>query len=80
MQTKSTKFAVLYSQNNCQACNTALSLLSSHGYVVDVLKLEEVGKAELLKHFPDARSVPQIIADNLPIGGLAELKVYLGVK
>lgn len=71
------KYAVVYSQNNCQACNTALSLLAAAGYTVDVLKLEDGNKQALMNDFPAARSVPQIIVDGNKVGGLDNLRKYM---
>lgn len=73
--------AVVYSQNNCQACNTAVSLLESNGYVVDIRKLENGYKEEMFKEFPTARSVPQVMlfteVGSIRVGGLDALRKYL---
>lgn len=73
------KSATLYSQNNCAACLSALGLLTSAGYTVQILKLEDPGvKTEFFEDFPLARSVPKvIIKDSVKLENVAELKAYL---
>jgi glutaredoxin 3 len=80
MNTNSTK-AIVFSQENCVACNSAVSLLKSRGYVIEVRKIgdgETWTKQDLLELVPDARSVPQIFVGNYYVGGLPQLKQFLG--
>jgi glutaredoxin 3 len=75
--------AIVYSQENCFACNQAVSLLNRSGYEVEIRKIgegESWSKKDLLELVPDARSVPQIFVGKYYIGGLPQLKQYLGVK
>jgi glutaredoxin 3 len=80
MNTNSTK-AIVFSQENCVACNSAVSLLKNRGYVIEVRKIgdgETWTKQDLLELVPDARSVPQIFVGNYYVGGLPQLKQFLG--
>lgn len=72
--------AVVYSQNNCQACDSAVSLLKTKGYEVEVKKIDTMAnKEEMFKIFPTARSVPKIVLnDIIKLENVAELKSYLG--
>lgn len=82
MNTNSTN-AVVFSQENCVACNSAISLLKRQGYDVEVRKIEEGGtwtKKDLLDLVPDARSVPQIFVGNYYVGGLPQLKQFLEIR
>jgi glutaredoxin 3 len=80
MNTNSTN-AIVFSQENCVACNSAVSLLKREGYTVEVRKIgdgETWTKQDLLELVPDARSVPQIFVGNYYVGGLPQLKQFLG--
>jgi glutaredoxin 3 len=82
MNTNSTK-AIVFSQENCVACNSAVSLLKNRGYVVEVRKIgdgETWTKQDLLELVPDARSVPQIFVGKYYVGGLPQLKQFLGCQ
>lgn len=79
MPTNLNSNAILWSQENCLACNQAKSLLEIKGipYIVKMLG-ENATKQELLKAVPDARSVPQIFLNGEYIGGLVELRKAIG--
>lgn len=71
---------IVYSQDNCQACETAKSLLRQHDFNVEERKLDTTGpwtKKTLLEHLPNVRSVPQIVINDKHIGGLPELRKAL---
>ena len=71
----STKRAVIWSQENCNACNQAKNILDIRGISYEVKMLgENATKQELLEAVPTARSVPQIFIDGKYIGGLNELR------
>ncbi len=75
--------AIVYSQENCLACNQAVSLLNQSGYTVEVRKIGEGqawSKKDLLELVPDARSVPQVFVGERYVGGLPQLKQYLDVR
>jgi glutaredoxin len=80
MKTSSTN-AIVFSQENCYACNTAISLLNHSGYQVEIRKIgegEKWTKKDLLELVPDARSVPQIFVGEYYVGGLPQLQQFLG--
>jgi len=75
--------AIVFSQENCIACNSAVSLLKREGYDVEIRKIGEGStwtKKDLLELVPDARSVPQIFVGNYYVGGLPQLKQYLETR
>jgi glutaredoxin len=70
--------AVLWSQPNCPACTQAKALLNLANIPVVVKMLNvDLTKEEFFAKLPNARSVPQIFIDEIHIGGLKELEVYL---
>lgn len=71
--------AIVWSKDNCAACNTAIALLDQHGFSVEIRKIDGIKwKVEdLKKEVPSARMVPQIFIEGLLIGTLNELKEYL---
>ncbi len=74
MQTNSNK-TVVWSQNNCAACEQAKALLTSRGIEFEVKILgENATKQELIEAVPHARSVPHIFLKGTYVGGLAELR------
>jgi glutaredoxin len=79
MPTNLNSKAVLWSQENCLACNQAKSLLDIKGIPYEVKMLgENATKEELLKVVPNARSVPQIFLNGEYVGGLPELRKLIG--
>ena len=82
MNTNLTK-AIVFSQENCVACNTAVSMLNRSGYEVEIRKIgegERWTKKDLLELAPGARSVPQIFFGDYYVGGLPQLKQFLENK
>jgi len=80
MQTNSTnaRSAVIWSQQNCLACNQAKNLLDIKGIPYEVKMLgENATKQELLDAVPTARSVPQIFLNGEYVGGLDALRKIL---
>lgn len=72
--------AIVYSQDNCQGCETAKALLRQYKFNVEERKLTQTGpwtKKTLQDHLPGVRSVPQIVIGDKHIGGLAELQNIL---
>lgn len=67
--------AIVWSQANCQYCETAISVLKARGVEVEVRKLGEGTwtKEDLIKAVPTARSVPQIFVDDVYVGGYHSL-------
>jgi len=67
---------VIYTKSNCPNCTTAKQLLKSKGleyreidFMPDIL--------EMVRHYPEARQMPQIFINNQRVGGLAGLQAAL---
>jgi glutaredoxin len=68
----------VYTKDNCTYCDQAKNLLQSKGLPFQTLKLgEHVTRDELLKLIPTARTMPQIVKDDVVIGGFKELRELL---
>lgn len=69
----------IYSKANCPNCVTAKQLLKSKGldYSERDIEFHPNQFNELLKHYPDARQMPQIFIDGQRVGGLAGLQAAL---
>lgn len=79
MPTNLNSKAVIWSQENCLACNQAKSLLEIKGIPYEVKMLgENATKQELLEAVPNARSIPQIFINGEYVGGLPELRKVVG--
>lgn len=65
---------VLWTQNNCPACDSVKRILDELkiSYEAKIIK-DELSKEEFYKQFPTARTIPQIIVDGKWIGGFREL-------
>jgi glutaredoxin len=69
---------IIWSKYNCNQCDQAKTLLSQHDIQFEERKIGDgYTREELLEVIPTARSVPQILIDDVVIGGLTELKAYL---
>lgn len=68
----------LYTKDNCSHCDQAKNLLRAAGLPFETIKLgEDITREELLAKIPTARTMPQVLKDEVPIGGYAELKQML---
>lgn len=75
------KKAIIWSKSNCPYCDQAKSLLMQYGIAIEDRKIGNGWTKEaLLESLPNARSVPQIIIDDIYLGGFKELKEYLTVS
>ena len=69
---------IVWSKHNCAFCVRAKHALTDKGIEFEErLVGEDWSKEQLLEMVPDARSVPQIIIDDRPIGGYNDLLKYL---
>ena len=69
---------VIWSKYHCPYCDQAKALLGQRDIRFEEKKLGDgYSKEELLEAVPTARTLPQIIIDDVAIGGFNELKVYL---
>ena len=68
----------VYTKDNCSFCDQAKQLLTAKGIPFQAIKLGEgISRDELLAKIPTARTMPQILKDDQPIGGFTELKQLL---
>jgi len=64
----------VYSKDLCPYCDAAKSLLERKGYEYSEIKVgRDITREEFLEMFPGVRTVPQIIIDNVRIGGYDKL-------
>jgi len=72
------KNIIIYSKNNCNYCVRAKNILSIKNLEYKEFVLDkDYTKEELLKKFPEAKTLPQIEIDGIAIGGYRELDQYL---
>jgi len=72
----------MYTKNDCQWCEKASDLISKtigKGRVTIVYNLNtrKEHKENLLKRYPEAKTVPQIFIDGKHIGGYDDLVEYI---
>ena len=64
----------VYTKDNCSYCEMAKALLQQNGLPFQAIKLGEgISRDELLVKIPTARTMPQILKDDVLIGGYTEL-------
>lgn len=69
---------VVWSKYHCPYCDQAKALLGQRDIKFEEKKIGDgYSREELLEAIPTARTVPQIIIDDVVIGGFTELKAYL---
>jgi glutaredoxin 3 len=69
---------IVWSKYHCPYCDQAKALLGQRGIEFEERKIGDgFTKEELLEAVPTARSVPQIIIDDIVIGGFNELRAHL---
>jgi|TARA_R100000479_G_scaffold172075_2_gene116286 glutaredoxin len=68
----------IYSRPGCKYCDLSKTLLEVHNCEYNELMLEvDITVDQLRELVPGAKSVPQIMDDNIHIGGYNELVEYL---
>lgn len=70
-----TPLVEIYTKFGCGYCYRAKQLLESKGVEYREYDITMGGpdKAEMLRRVPEARTVPQIFIDDIPVGGSDEL-------
>lgn len=69
----------VYSKSHCPNCESAKRLLKSKGMDYTEINLDDEGRrANFYAAYPGVRSMPQIFAGDLRLGGLAGLQAWLG--
>ena len=66
----------IYSKLNCVFCDKAKMRLQKYNPKIQMLD-KDYNKEDFLKKFPNAKTFPQIIINDLHIGGYTELKKWL---
>lgn len=71
--------AIVWSKDSCSYCEQAKSLLKLKNIDIEERNLSsgDWSKEQLLEAAPQARTVPQIVIDDILIGGFTELREYL---
>lgn len=65
----------IYSKQNCSFCTFATNLLTSYNREFTQYKLDEHFSIDELKaEFPEAKSFPVVVIEDVFIGGYTELK------
>ena len=73
----SSKLIEIYGKPDCVNCNMAKMFCEKHNYDYSYKSLgTDFDRAEMLMHFPNARSYPQIKIDGESIGGYTELTTW----
>jgi glutaredoxin len=68
---------IIWSKDHCPYCDQAKALLTSKQIAYEERKIGYGwSKEDLLSHIPTARTVPQIILNDIYIGGYTELKQH----
>ena len=67
----------IWSQPNCQACDSGKQLMDSLGIEYNEYNLAQGYREQFFQKFPGCRSVPQFRVDNQWIGGLQEFKMFI---
>ena len=66
----------IYSKPNCSFCDRAKNRLSKHKPKIHILG-QDYTREYFFKKFPNAKTFPQIIINNIHVGGYHELKKWL---
>lgn len=66
----------IYTKWGCPYCVRAKALLDSKGirYSEHDVTLSGAAKAEMLARIPDARTVPQVLVNDIPLGGSDDIQ------
>jgi len=77
----------VYGKPGCSFCEQAKMLSTSQGLTYNYIELdvgqpkkldgEYISREDFMMLFPDARTVPQILVDDIHVGGYQEFKQYL---
>ena len=69
---------IVWSKDNCPYCVQAIQRLERLDIAHEVRKIGDPWtKEQLLESCPDARTVPQIVINGTPIGGLSDMNKYI---
>jgi glutaredoxin len=69
--------AIVYTKDNCSYCVKAKQLLSIKNVVYNEVVIgQDILREDFMSLFPDVRTVPFIIIDNVKVGGYEQLREY----
>lgn len=78
---------IVYGKPGCTLCEQAKALSTTKGLEYHYIEIdvgqpkellgEYISRDDFMMLFPDARTVPQILVDNVHVGGIKELQQYL---
>jgi len=68
--------AEIYSRINCVFCDKAKMRLNKYSPTIHILD-QDYTRKDFFKKFPDAKTFPQIIINDVHVGGYRELKKWL---
>jgi len=70
--------ATIYTIDNCIYCVKAKNTLQNRGVMIEEIKVgQDISREDFLEKFPNVRTVPQIIIDDIYVGGYEQLTQYL---
>lgn len=68
----------IYGKPNCTWCTAAKATLDRKGYAYNYVNLDSPDKiAEFQSKFPEAKTVPQILWYDTPVGGYDKLEDFI---
>ena len=68
----------LYGKQNCGFCTMAVQLLENNEITYEKFIIDEnISRDEFVAKFPDVRTVPLILLDDVRLGGYQQLKEYV---
>lgn len=68
---------IVYSSDTCSPCRVANAIIKARGHNVEMKKIGRDFDAAELFELTGKKTVPQVFAEGLHIGGLPELKEFL---
>ena len=71
---------IVFSTKTCPGCKTAKQLLTDAGIEFDEIDLQNAEGFRFLRQFTKSKTIPWIVVDGENVGGLEELKTYLGSR
>jgi glutaredoxin 3 len=69
---------IVYTKDNCPYCVKAKQLLSIKNVDYNEVVIgQDIIREDFMSLFPDVRTVPLIIIDNVKVGGYEQLREYI---
>jgi glutaredoxin 3 len=68
----------IWGKPQCPYCDAAKQFCEQNNYAYEYRQLDiDFTREEVLEHFPEARTFPQIVVNGSKIGGWDQLKIYV---